>query len=149
MPRDRRRRGTPRHELRANLAALGRIAHAAALYLVALAASRRSAPPLLAALGVLPWLDGRRRLGGAPVPQAGMCLQVGVTALLLLMLATIPSGARMLALDGAIATSGMSMQDVAEAYHHAHAGDRRGAFRLSPSSTRCASGSSTCATTRT
>lgn len=117
--------------IRANLSALGRIAHAAALLLVLAGAGAALAATTLSALGAIPWLTVEAGWGGAAVPGFGMGLQIGVTALLLLMAATIPSGSRMLALERSHREFRMTMKDVAEAYHHAHAGDRQGVFRLS------------------
>lgn len=117
--------------LRFNLAALGRIAHALSLYLVALAALSALGATVLAALGVLPWLRIEAALGDVALPQFGTLLQIGLTAMLLLMLGTIPSGARMLALERSHRDFRMTMGDVASAYHMAHAGDRAGAFKLS------------------
>lgn len=117
--------------VRANLSALGRIAHAAALLLVLAAAGAAAAATALSALGAIPWLTVEASFGGVPVPAFGMGVQVGVTALLLLLAATIPSGSRMLALERSHREFRMTMKDVARAYHQAHAGDRQGVFRLS------------------
>lgn len=116
--------------LRANLAALGRIAHAASLLVTALAAVAALGATALAALGVLPWLTLEAGFG-APADRAGMVAQIALTALLWLMLGAIPSGARMLALERSHRDFRITMGDVAQAYHVAHAGDRHGAFRLS------------------
>lgn len=117
--------------LRSHLSLLGRIAHATALLLVLAAAGAAVAATALSALGVIPWLTLEARFGEAAVPGFGMGLQVGLTVLLVLMAATIPSGSRMLALEKSHRDFRMTMRDVAEAYHHAHAGDRQGVFRLS------------------
>jgi hypothetical protein len=116
---------------RSNLAALGRIAHAASLYVAAAAALAALAATVLAALGVVPWLTLEARFGATPLPEFGTYLQVGLTALLWLLLGTIPSGARMLALERSHRDFRITMEDVANAYHMAHVGDRKGAFRLS------------------
>lgn len=114
----------------ANVAAVGRIAHAASLYLTGAAAVAALGATVLSALGVIPWLTLEAGFG-ASAAQAGMVAQIGVTLLLWLMLGTIPSGARMLALERSHRDFRITMQDVAQAYHVAHAGDRQGTFRLS------------------
>ncbi len=116
---------------RSNLAALGRIAHAASLYAVAAAALAALAATVLAALGVLPWLRLEAGFGATPLPEFGTYLQLGLTALLWLLLGMVPSGARVLALERSHRDFRITMEDVAKAYHMAHAGDRTGAFRLS------------------
>ncbi len=116
---------------RSNLAALGRIAHAASLYAVAAAALAALAATVLAALGVLPWLRLEAGFGATPLPEFGTYLQLGLTALLWLLLGTVPSGARVLALERSHRDFRITMEDVAKAYHMAHVGDRTGAFRLS------------------
>jgi hypothetical protein len=115
---------------RSNLSVLGRVAHALSLYLVAIAALAALASTALSAAGIIPWLTLEAGFG-APSARAGMVAQIGVTALLWLMLGTIPSGARMLALERSHRDFRITMGDVAQAYHLAHAGDRQGAFRLS------------------
>lgn len=114
---------------RSSLASLGHVGHALSLCAVAVAALVALGATVLSALGVIPWLALEAGFG-APSPLAGPVAQVGVTALLWLMLGTIPSGARMLALERSHREFRMTMGDVARAYHAAHAADRAGDFKL-------------------
>ena len=118
-------------QMRATLEPAGRILHALALYALALAALAAGAATVLSALGVLPWLSVSAGLGEASHPQAGMIAQVAVAALLSLLVAFIPGNSRMLALERSHRDFRMTMADVSNAYHAAHAADRHGAFTLS------------------
>lgn len=116
--------------LRDTLGPLGPIAHATALYLIGAAALAALGATLLATLGVLPWLTLEAGFGAAS-PSAGMVAQIGLTAILWVLLGTVPSGGRMLALERSHRDFRVTMTDVARAYHVAHTGDRGGAFKLS------------------
>lgn len=117
--------------LRTTLEPVGRILHALALYALASAALVVLAATTLAAFGVLPWLTVSAGFGEASYPHAGMVAQVGVTTLLCLLVAFIPSSNRMLALEQSHRNFRMTMTDVAKAYHSAHMADRTGVFTLS------------------
>jgi len=85
---------------------------------------------VLAGLGHLPWPEATLTWNGAPLPQAGMYGTLGLTALLVALLFFLPTSRRMRQLELAHRDFTISMEDVARAYHAAHAADREGAFRL-------------------
>ena len=85
---------------------------------------------LASAVGAAPWLGLHLDIGGAPLPEAGRWVQIGVTAFLALLLFFLPANARMLALETSHRRFDMDMRDVVRAYHVAHAADRASAFRL-------------------
>ena len=60
-----------------------------------------------------------------------MWLQLGLTALLLLLLFFLPGNLRISRLERSHRSFAMGMEDVARAYATAHAADRRGVFALS------------------
>ena len=59
-----------------------------------------------------------------------MALQIGTTALLVSLCFLVPSSLRVLRLEASHRRFALSMEDVARAYHLAHADDRRGVFRM-------------------
>ncbi len=81
--------------------------------------------------GLIPWLDLPVALGGTEVAQAGMFAQIGVTALLLVLVGFLPSNTRVRRLELTNRDFHMSMDDVARAYDHVHRADREGTFQLS------------------
>lgn len=83
-----------------------------------------------AAAGLIPWLTVPLFWGATALPQAGMALQLGLTALLLLLALALPSVLRVLALERSHRDFSLAMSDVAEAYHLCHAADRQGIFTL-------------------
>lgn len=89
------------------------------------------AASVLSATGVWPWLSLDMHLGDQPVENAGMYLQLGVTALAVMLAFFLPSSGRIMALENSHRNFTISMDDVARAYHIAHAGDRADNFRLS------------------
>jgi len=116
---------------RSTLRALRTIAQVCALALICLAALAATASTALAAAGVLPWLTLEAGAGGAAWPGAGVAAQLGLTGLLVALCFFLPSNGRILALETSHRKFEMQMQDVARAYHAAHAADRAGTFRLS------------------
>ena len=84
----------------------------------------------LSAIGVLPWLQVSATLGGAPVESAGMVLQIGATALVVLMSVFIPSNLRVLRLENSHREFRLSMEDILHAYELAHAHDRAEGFAM-------------------
>ncbi|MCB2068120.1 MAG: hypothetical protein KDE15_15925 [Erythrobacter sp.] len=82
------------------------------------------------ALGHGAWIDLPLAYGGAPLPQAGMIAQLGLTALLGLLCAYLPANFRVMALENSHRRFHIGMGDVARAYVQAHASDRGGAFLL-------------------
>lgn len=107
-------------------AAVGFVA-AGLLTLLALAAT---AATVAAAAGVLPWLQVAATFGETVVPWAGLAIQIAVTVILVALSAMVPALLRVGRLEAAHRSFSMGMDDVARAYHVAHAQDRKGAFRL-------------------
>lgn len=86
---------------------------------------------LLSATNVWPWVILPVTLDGKNIPDAGMYIQIGLTALVLMLAFYLPSNARIMALENAHRKFSLQMQDVIDAYQIAHAADRSGAFALS------------------
>ena len=86
---------------------------------------------LAAALGALPWPQFSLSFGDQPVPDAGMWAQLALTVLAVALTFHLPANARMARLERSHRSFAVGMQDVAQAYHMAHAADRTGAFALS------------------
>ena len=84
-----------------------------------------------AAFGILPWLSLPLTFGETVVPEAGMYVQIGVTALMVALLGFLPNSARVNLLESSHRKFELSMNDVARAYHHVHHADRAGVFTLS------------------
>ncbi|MFW8592649.1 DNA repair protein [Cribrihabitans neustonicus] len=82
----------------------------------------------LSAAGVWPWLTLQAGLDGTLYPQAGMVAQIALTALAVMLAFYLPSNGRMLALETSHRKFSLQMEDVARAYHAAHAADRKGLF---------------------
>lgn len=105
--------------------------HALSVWVVALAAAGLAGASVLAALGQIPWPQIALFFGGQAVPQAGMWLQLGLLGLMLLLLIYLPGNLRIARLERSHRNFAMGMEDVARAYAHAHAADRKGVFALS------------------
>ncbi|NBZ88747.1 DNA repair protein [Rhodobacteraceae bacterium CYK-10] len=99
--------------------------------LILLTALGLVAASVAACLGALPWPELALSWGGAPVPQAGVWLQLGVTALFVALCFHLPANRRMARLEASHRSFSIGMDDVAAAYVRAHAADRKGAFALS------------------
>ncbi len=100
-------------------------------FLICAAALFAVATTVLSAFGILPWLSLQAGLSNGTTVDAGIYVQVGLTALILMLAFYLPSNARMMALENTHRKFTMNMQDVAGAYQVAHAADRSGAFALS------------------
>ncbi|MBE1284806.1 MAG: DNA repair protein [Rhodobacteraceae bacterium] len=83
-----------------------------------------------AALGQWPWIELQLSMGGQPVENAGMWVQIGLTVLTVMLVFYLPAHTRMLALENAHRNFSMQMEDVVEAYQIAHAADRASQFKL-------------------
>lgn len=90
-----------------------------------------SAATIAAALGRMPWLEFSVAYGGILYGNAGQIAQIGLTVLAVLLCVFLPANARIMALETSHRPFNIGMQDVARAYHAAHAADRAGLFRLS------------------
>ncbi|MFW8637239.1 DNA repair protein [Cribrihabitans pelagius] len=82
----------------------------------------------LSAAGVWPWLTLEAGLNGTLYPQAGMVAQIALTVLAVMLAFFLPANGRMLALENSHRKFTLQMEDVARAYHAAHAADRKGLF---------------------
>ncbi len=100
-----------------------------AIGVIALLAAGALAATIGAALGMMPWLSLPVSVGEAPA-EAGRPLQIGATALLVALGFLVPSSLRVMRLEASHRRFAIGMEDVARAYHAAHADDRRGAFRM-------------------
>lgn len=86
---------------------------------------------IAASVGALPWIEFSVGFGGEIYQNAGQIAQVGLTVLAVLLCGFLPANARIMALETSHRRFNIGMQDVARAYHAAHAADRAGLFRLS------------------
>lgn len=86
---------------------------------------------LACAFGWAPWLTLSATFGTLALPQAGMYLQIGLTALIAAMAFYFPTQNRILALEQSHRRFQVSMDDVARAYHLCHTADRAGVFTMS------------------
>ena len=101
-----------------------------AVTIFALAALALALATILAAFGVLPWLDFQVGFGGQIYENAGQIAQIGLTVLAVLLCFYLPTNARVMALENSHRRFHMNMHDVTQAYAAAHAGDRAGMFRI-------------------
>jgi len=101
------------------------------LLLIAIFALGMIGATLLAALGVIPWLDAPLSFGDYSLPDGGMYVQIAITAFALALAFYLPANRRILALERSHRTFNMRMEDVARAYRIAHQADREGVFTLS------------------
>ena len=85
----------------------------------------------LSATGVWPWLDLSMSFGAQTYENAGLYLQSGLTVFAVLLTFFLPSTKRVMALETSHRSFAMGIDDVARAYHHAHAADRNSTFQLS------------------
>ena len=83
----------------------------------------------MAFAGYLPWPEVSVIYGGA-LYQIGMHLQIGMTAMLLILCLYLPTTWRVRRLEMAHRRFEINMHDVARAYATAHAADRAGTFRM-------------------
>ncbi|NOD78005.1 MULTISPECIES: DNA repair protein [unclassified Ruegeria] len=99
--------------------------------LICMAALLAVSTTILSALGVLPWLSMQAGFGDEPAADAGMFIQIGLTALILMLAFYLPANARMMALENNHRKFALNMYDIANAYQMAHAADRSGLFMMS------------------
>ena len=85
---------------------------------------------MLAAAGVLPWLEVTATFGAAPVPWAGQALQIGGTVLLIVLASYLPASYRVTRLEHAHRRFEIDMDDVTRAYRAAHLADRAETFEM-------------------
>ncbi|WP_112312357.1 DNA repair protein [Pseudogemmobacter bohemicus] len=87
---------------------------------------------LFAAPGWTSWPEIALSLGGMPVANAGMWLQIGLTVLMAMLVFWLPANARMARLETGHRSVAMGVTDVARACRMSHETARAGLFGLSP-----------------
>ncbi len=108
-----------------------RVIQGAALTLLLLLTVATAGASLLAAFGILPWLEISARFGGIEMPYAGMALQLVFTGFCLSLIFFLPAHWRMARLERSHRRFSINLDDIARAYRIAHTADRAGAFTLS------------------
>ncbi len=98
--------------------------------LVGLAAIVSLFATILASAGVLPWPAISVSYAGADLPWFGQALQIGVTALLVLLAATFPAAHRVMRLETSHRRFEIGMDDITRAYRAAHMADRAEMFAM-------------------
>lgn len=83
----------------------------------------------LATAGVLPWIELNLLWNGAPLPLAGVYVQIGLTIFALTLCVFLPSNLRIMKLETSHRKFEISVDDITHAYHAAHAADRDTTFR--------------------
>lgn len=83
----------------------------------------------LSTAGVLPWLELQLSFG-APMPLAGVGVQIGATLLLLVLASYIPASFRVAKLEMSHRRFEVGMDDVTRAYRAAHMADRAETFEI-------------------
>lgn len=112
------------------LGQLRHVMHAVAIGLVAAGAALALAATLGAALGWAPWISLPMAYGEGPAVDAGPSVQMALTALMMALAFVLPASSRILRLEMSHRRFAVGMEDIARAYHTAHADDRRGVFRM-------------------
>ena len=116
--------------LRAAARSAQAVVHMLSFGLVLLATVAMTLWCLGAAIGLLPWLEFTVQAGGAVYDKAGQITQIALTLLCLMLAGFLPGQARIMALETSHRQFRLGMEDVAQAFHLAHAADRGGVFRL-------------------
>lgn len=86
---------------------------------------------VMAALGQWSWISLSLQYRGAPVENAGMFAQVGLTVLAVGLCFFLPSNRRIMQLENSHRKFSIGMGDVSRAYAAVHAADRQRTFQLS------------------
>ncbi len=107
------------------------LAHRLAVFMFFLAAIGLTGATILAAAGVLPWVQFTAFFGGTAYVNAGQIAQIGITVLSVLLCFYLPANLRIMKLENSHRRFDIGMEDVARAYAVAHASDRKNVFRLS------------------
>ena len=107
---------------------LNRIGQAAAMAVCGVAAVAGVVATGLSFTGILPWPDIALTYGGAEIAWSGQALQIGVTALLVMIALFLPSARQVLRLETSHRQFEIDMDDVTRAYRAAHMADRAEIF---------------------
>lgn len=102
-----------------------------AVAVFALAALGLLVATIMAGLGLWNWIELPVNYNGAPVENAGMYAQIGLTALALGLCFFLPTNRRIMQLENSHRSFSIAMQDVARAYAAVHAADRKATFQMS------------------
>ncbi|MGC1495209.1 MAG: DNA repair protein [Sulfitobacter sp.] len=86
---------------------------------------------IMATLGQWSWISLSLQYQGAPVENAGMYAQIGLTVLAVSICFFLPSNRRIMQLENSHRRFSIGMNDVAQAYAAVHAADRAATFKLS------------------
>ena len=100
------------------------------ILVITLFACALAAYSVACAAGAAVWVQLPLSVGGQVWPQAGMAVQLGLTAVALALLVYLPAHGRMMALETSHRSFHVGMRDVARAYAAAHVADREGVFAL-------------------
>ncbi len=102
-----------------------------ALATFAIAALAMLGATLMAAFGLWSWISLDVQYQGAPVENAGMYAQIGLTVLAIGICFFLPSNSRVMQLENSHRSFSIGMNDVSRAYAAVHAQDRAQTFQLS------------------
>jgi hypothetical protein len=102
-----------------------------ALAVFAVAALALLVASIMAAIGQWSWISLSLQYQGAPVENAGMYAQIGLTVLAVSICFFLPSNGRIMRLENSHRRFSIGMNDVAQAYAAVHAADRAATFKLS------------------
>lgn len=83
-----------------------------------------------ATLGLMPWLEIEASANGQPIENAGMILQIGATAVAVVMALYLPANRRIMKLEQSHRAFQVSMDDVVRAYKLSHEDDRKRLFKI-------------------
>lgn len=84
----------------------------------------------LAFAGWIPWVELAISFAGEPVPWAGQAMQLGLTALFLLLAVYVPTNRQVMMLEATHRKFAISMDDITRAYQTVHLADRKKAFEM-------------------
>ncbi len=105
--------------------------HAFSFFLLVVFATVLTGYTLLSLFGMAPWLSAELRFGDVQTVEAGIYIQLALTAIFLALMFFVPSSTRLMELEKSHRTFRLSMEDVAKAYHQCHTADRAGLFTMS------------------
>ena len=102
-----------------------------AIVVVGLGAAALLGATILAAVGTLQWIDLSVGYDGVAMENAGMYVQIALTALAIALCFFLPTNRRIMKLEGSHRDFTITMQDVSRAYADVHAKDREQVFKMS------------------
>ncbi len=84
----------------------------------------------LAFMGILPWIEIALTFDDFSIPWAGQAVQIGVTALFLMLAVYVPTVRHVMVLEASHRDFAVSMDDITRAYQAAHLADRKQSFEM-------------------